>query len=105
LRARIRNGTAPWQKPWRSGTSFLLFNPTNGTRYKGINVINLLALGHSDARWMPTAKPKLRAIRFAGAKKGTQVQYWRFDEERKIKDSNGRPVIDANEEPHREKSA
>ena len=49
---QIRNGTAPWQKPWRPGTSFLPFNPTNGTRYKGINVINLLARGHSDARWM-----------------------------------------------------
>ena len=47
---QIRNGTAPWQKPWRPGTSFLPFNPTNGTRYKGINVINLLARGHSDAR-------------------------------------------------------
>jgi putative DNA primase/helicase len=35
---QIRNGTAPWQKPWRPGTSFLPFNPTNGTRYKGINV-------------------------------------------------------------------
>ncbi len=35
--------------------------------------------------------------------KGTQVQYWCFDEERKIKDSNGRPVIDANGEPHTEK--
>jgi antirestriction protein ArdC len=49
---QIRNGTAPWQKPWRPGTSFLPFNPTNGTRYKGINVINLLARGHSDARRM-----------------------------------------------------
>jgi hypothetical protein len=36
---QIRNGTAPWQKPWRPGTSFVPFNPTNGTRYKGINVI------------------------------------------------------------------
>ena len=25
-----------WQKPWRPGTSFLSFSPTNGTRYKGI---------------------------------------------------------------------
>jgi antirestriction protein ArdC len=31
------------------------------------------------------------------------MQYCRFDEERKIKDSNGRPVIDANGEPHTEK--
>ena len=28
------------------------------------------------------------------------MQCWRFDEERKIKDSNRRPVIDANGEPH-----
>src|SRR5438132_4908753 len=66
---QIRNGTAPWQKPWRPGTSFLPFNPTNGTRYKGINVVNLLARGHSDARWMTYRQAKLRAIRFAGAKK------------------------------------
>ena len=31
------------------------------------------------------------------------MQYWRFDEERKIKDLNGRPVIDANGEPRTEK--
>ena len=31
------------------------------------------------------------------------MQYWRFDEERKINDSNGRPVLDANEEPRTEK--
>ena len=35
--------------------------------------------------------------------KGTQVQYWRFDEERKIKDAAGRPVLDPNEEPRTEK--
>src|SRR6516162_9186944 len=34
---QIRNGTAPWQKPWRQGTSFLPFNPTNGTRYTRLN--------------------------------------------------------------------
>ena len=49
---QIRNGTAPWQKPWGPGTSFLPFNPTNGTRYKGINVVNLLSRGYADARWM-----------------------------------------------------
>jgi len=100
---QIRNGTAPWQKPWRPGTSFLPFNPTNGTRYKGINVINLLARGHSDARWMTYRQAQTKGYQVRRGEKGTQVQYWRFDEERKIKDSNGRPVIDANGEPHTEK--
>ena len=44
---QIRNGTAPWQKPWEPETSFLPFNPTNGTRYKGINVVNLLSRGYA----------------------------------------------------------
>jgi putative DNA primase/helicase len=92
---QIRNGTAPWQKPWRPGTSFLPFNPTNGTRYKGINVINLLARGHSDARWMTYRQAQTKGYQVRRGEKGTQVQYWRFDEERKI--------IDANGEPHTEK--
>jgi len=100
---QIRNGTAPWQKPWRPGTSFLPFNPTNGTRYKGINVVNLLARGHSDARWMTYRQAQTKGYQVRRGEKGTQVQYWRFDEERKIKDSNGRPVIDANGEAHTEK--
>ena len=53
-------------------------------------------------------KPKTRLAQIRGyqvrrGEKGTQVQYWRFDEERKIKDSNGRPIIDANGEPRTEK--
>ena len=41
-------------------------------------------------------KPKTRLAQIRGyqvrrAEKGTQVQYWRFDEERKINDSNGEP--------------
>src|SRR6516225_9700103 len=100
---QIRNGTAPWQKPWRPGTSFLPFNPTNGTRYKGINVVNLLSRGYGDARWMTYHQAQIRGYQVRRGEKGTQVQYWRFDEERKIKDSNGRPIIDANGEPRTEK--
>ena len=75
---QIRNGTAPWQKPWRPGTSFLPFNPTNGTRYKGINVINLLARGHSDARWMTYRQAQTKGYQVRRGEKGTQVQYWRL---------------------------
>ena len=49
---QIRRGTAPWQKPWEPRTSFIPFNPTNGTRYKGINIVNLLSPGYGDTRWM-----------------------------------------------------
>jgi antirestriction protein ArdC len=100
---QIRRGTAPWQKPWEPGTSFLPFNPTNGTRYKGINVVNLLSRGCSDARWMTYRQAQTKGYQVRRGEKGTQVQYWRFDEERKIKDAAGRPVLDPNGEPRTEK--
>ena len=100
---QIRRGTAPWQKPWEPGTSFLPFNPTNGTRYKGINVVNLLSRGYSDARWMTYRQAQTKGYQVRRGEKGTQVQYWRFDEERKIKDAAGRPVLDPNGEPRTEK--
>jgi antirestriction protein ArdC len=79
------------------------FNPTNGTRYKGINVVNLLSRGYGDSRWMTDRQAQIRGYQVRRNEKGTQVRYWRFDEERKINDSNGRPVIDANGEPRTEK--
>ena len=95
---QIRNGTAPWQKPWEPGTSFLPFNPTNGTRYKGINLVNLLSCGYGDARWMTYRQAHIEGYQVRRGEKGTQVQYWRFDKEREIKDAAGRPVLDAHGE-------
>src|SRR5262245_1945494 len=74
----IRNGTAPWQKPWRPGMSFLPFNPTNGTRYKGINVVNLLSRRYGDGRWMTYRQAQIMGYQVRRGEKGTQVQYWRF---------------------------
>jgi hypothetical protein len=64
---------------------------------------NLLSRGYGDARWMTYRQAQTRGYQVRRGEKGTQVQYWRFDEERKINDSSGRPVIDANGEPRTEK--
>src|SRR5262249_32020481 len=53
--------------------------------------------------WMTYRQAQTKGYQVRRGEKGTQVQYWRFDEERKIKDSNGRPVLDANGEPRTEK--
>jgi antirestriction protein ArdC len=64
--------------------------------------VTLFPLSSNDP-WMTYRHAQTKGYQVRGGEKGTQVQYWRFDEERKIKDSNGRPVIDANGEPHTEK--
>ncbi|WP_407238567.1 ArdC-like ssDNA-binding domain-containing protein [Escherichia coli] len=40
--AQLKEGTAPWQKPWNPSTSAVSMNPTTGKRYKGINAIHLM---------------------------------------------------------------
>jgi antirestriction protein ArdC len=42
---QLKQGTAPWQMPWKAGDGggMMPFNPTTGKRYKGINAIHLLS--------------------------------------------------------------
>jgi putative DNA primase/helicase len=35
LIAQLKEGAAPWQKPWVEGQSFGPYNPTTGNRYRG----------------------------------------------------------------------
>jgi antirestriction protein ArdC len=49
---QLKAGTAPWQKPWAPGELQRPHNPVSGHVYKGINVVNLLAQGQDDSRWM-----------------------------------------------------
>lgn len=52
LVAQLKEGTAPWQKPWAEGLSFSPYNPTTGNRYRGINILALISTDFSDPRWM-----------------------------------------------------
>ena len=53
--AQIEKGTAPWQKPWRPGETFLPRNAATGKTYQGGNALYLSATalerGYQDPRW------------------------------------------------------
>lgn len=102
---QLKNGTAPWLKPWSPGPagSGLPMNPTTGKRYKGINGINLMMQGRSDQRWMTYKQAAAVDAQVRKGEKGTPVQYWKFSEERNKKDENGKPVMDAKGEPVKER--
>lgn len=101
---QLRQGTAPWQKPWRPGepSSFLPMNPTTGKRYRGINALQLLSQGHSDQRWMTYKQAFAAGAQVRKGEKGTPIQYWKFADERTKKDESGKPVRDAKGEPVKE---
>ena len=101
---QLKAGTAPWQKPWEPGepNAYLPINPTTGKRYKGINVLNLIAQERSDARWMTYRQAESVGAQVRKGEKSTSVQYWKFSEEQNKLDDYGKPILDDKGEPVKE---
>lgn len=91
---QLEQGTAPWQKPWQPGELRLPYNPTTGKEYRGMNSLWLHMQGHSDPRWMTYNQAAAEGAQVRKASKGTHIVYWKFSEERKATDEQGRPILD-----------
>ena len=98
---QLKQGTAPWQKPWAPGEPSAVFpmNPTTGNRYKGINAIYLMAQGHDDQRWLTYKQAAAAGAQVRKGEHGTPIQYWKFHDETPKTDGQGKPVLDARGEP------
>lgn len=94
---QLKQGTAPWQKPWQPGEAggIVPMNPTTENRYKGINAMWLMAQGYSDQRWMTYKQALDIGAQVRKGEKGTGIQYWKFTEEQILRDDHGKPVINA----------
>lgn len=94
---QLKQGTAPWQKPWQPGEAggIVPMNPTTENRYKGINAMWLMAQGYSDQRWMTYKQAQDIGAQVRKGEKGTGIQYWKFTEEQSLRDDHGKPVINA----------
>jgi putative DNA primase/helicase len=80
---QLRQGTAPWQRPWEAGeaASLLPINPTTGKRYRGINAIQLMSQGRVDQRWLTYKQAAAAGAQVRKGEHGTAIQYWKFSEE------------------------
>jgi len=98
---QLRQGTAPWQRPWEAGeaASLLPINPTTGKRYRGINAIQLLSQGRIDQRWLTYKQAAAAGAQVRKGEHGTAIQYWKFSEEQTRTDESGKPVLDAQGQP------
>lgn len=93
---QLEAGTAPWQKPWSTaaGVGFLPINPLTGGTYKGINAIHLMAQGRSDSRWLTYKQAITMDAQVRKGERGTQIQYWKFEDLKPALDAAGNPVKD-----------
>ncbi|MTW05874.1 zincin-like metallopeptidase domain-containing protein [Pseudoduganella ginsengisoli] len=96
LIAKLKEGTAPWQKPWKAGDPYLFMpmNPTTGKRYKGINAMYLMAQGRTDQRWLTYNQAQDIGAQVRKGESGTPIQYWKFSEEQIKRDEAGKPIKD-----------
>ncbi|MEX8139991.1 zincin-like metallopeptidase domain-containing protein [Acinetobacter baumannii] len=91
---QLQQGTAPWQKPWKPGELQLPYNPKTGNPYRGMNSMWLHMQGYSDPRWMTFNQALDQGANVRKGEKGAHIVYWKFTEDRKAVDEQGRPIID-----------
>lgn len=94
---QLREGTAPWQRPWDKDDAVLPFNLSTGKRYKGINAVHLMSQAREDPRWMTYKQAQAEGCQVQKGETSTSIQYWKFyDERTKIDKSTGKPARDEN---------
>ncbi len=98
---QLKQGTAPWQKPWRAGNPdhFLPINPTTGNHYRGINTLVLMSEDRTDKRWMTYKQATAMGAQVRKGEQGTAIQYWKTTEQINKLDQYGKPVKDEQGKP------
>ncbi|MDR3077770.1 MAG: DUF5710 domain-containing protein [Planctomycetota bacterium] len=97
---RLREGTAPWQRPWIPGRPLIPENPATGRAYRGVNVVSLLLQGRDDHRWLTYRQAERLGYRVRRGERGTPTQYWAFSERvNRLDPASGQPELDAEGRP------
>ena len=103
--AQLKQGTAPWQKPWAPGERFMPYNPTTGNEYRGMNAVWLMSRaelhGYGDARWMTYRQAQAQDAQVRKGEKGTAIQFWKWEGLEPLFDVDGKPALDDRGEPVR----
>ena len=98
----LKNGTAPWQKPWKAGECRRPLNPVTGTVYKGVNTVMLARHGYADPRWMTMKQANDQEWRVKKGSKAQQVVFWQWTDRQPVLDDFGKPVKDETGEEQKE---
>lgn len=93
----MKDGTSIFHKGWESRAPLSPMNPTSGNTYSGVNFLNLSMAQDrmGDPRWMTFKQAKELGAQVKKGEKGTRILYWKTHNLVDKKDSNGKPILDA----------
>ncbi len=96
---QIRQGNAPWQKPWKPGEESLPKNLSSGKEYRGGNSVYLSvaqsAKDYSDNRWGTYKQIQAAGGQVRKGEKGTRILSFQDHRQIAVTDKAGKPVHDA----------
>lgn len=105
----IEAGTAPWQEPWLPGRAYPSrpMNPVTNKQYRGgnaayLSIVALCELETKDPRWCTYKQASSKGWQIKKGSKGHPVEYWQWQENREILDTNGKPILDEHGKPKKE---
>ena len=94
----LKEGSAPWQKPWKPGERILPHNFGSGRDYRGGNAMFLtmqaLDRGYADPRWGGYRQIQESGGHVRKGEKGTPILYVEWRQQRTARDDQGKPVLD-----------
>ena len=103
---QLKEGTAPWQKPWVPGERFMPYNPTTRNDYRGGNAVWLMTQaqqqGFADPRWMTYRQAQEQDAHVRKGERGTPIQFWKWQGLEVVRDEAGKPVLDQDGQPARQ---
>lgn len=94
---RLKEGTAPWLKPWAPGEGpDLPVNAVTGKPYRGMNSLYLSMVSpNDDPRWCTMKQANGLGGRVRKGEHGQLVRFWKFRDRQLVRDEGGAPVLDA----------
>ncbi|RZK79588.1 MAG: DUF1738 domain-containing protein, partial [Pedobacter sp.] len=99
---QLKQGIAPWQKPWNSaGTDYSMpYNAVTSNPYKGLNALYLhLFSPYQDPRWATFKQAESEGWQVQKGAKGFMINFVKTHDLRTKLDENKRPVIGTDGKP------
>ena len=94
---QLREGTAPWQKPWAPGERALPCNLASGRDYSGFNAISLAATaqvrGYSAPGWGTYRQIAQVGGQVRKGEKGTGIVVVKYRGQKLVTDEAGKPTL------------